>query len=163
MSWEICLLVIQKVLELLVNTLTTKDMYSLLYRDKLPQPIQMQISKKKYTFYFRIFEIYIKIRMFLKKRMTLRAYISPKLRTAKNVVRSRSKGPCLRRPFEKKDGKRSQRLFKSTRQHLHRNYWLIWVKLSWTKSLLVIQKVLGLLVKRLTTDENFFLFFIATS
>ena len=54
------LLVIQKVLGLLVNTLTTNDKYFLLNRDKLMQPIQMQRSKKEKklsTFFFCIFEI----------------------------------------------------------------------------------------------------------
>ena len=50
------LLVIQKILGLLVNTWTTNDKYSLLDRDKLTQPIQMQISKKtKKIFLFLCF------------------------------------------------------------------------------------------------------------
>ena len=52
------LLVIQKVLGLLVNTMTTNDKYFLL--NKLMQPIQMQRSKKEKklsTFFFCIFEI----------------------------------------------------------------------------------------------------------
>ena len=57
LSWKMSLLVIQKVLGLLVNTLTTNDKYFLLNRDKLMQPIQMQRSKKeKKTFY--IFFLY---------------------------------------------------------------------------------------------------------
>ena len=47
------LLVIDKILLLLVNTLTTDDKYSLLNSDNLTQPIPMLISKKEEnTFYF---------------------------------------------------------------------------------------------------------------
>ena len=46
LSWKKSLLVIQKVLGQLVNTLTTDGKYSLLNREKLTQPIQMQIYKK---------------------------------------------------------------------------------------------------------------------
>ena len=53
LSLEKSLLVIQKILGLLVNPLTTDDRYSLLNRDNLLQKIQMQISKKqKQSFHF---------------------------------------------------------------------------------------------------------------
>ena len=45
-----CLLVICKVLRLFVNTLTADDKYSLLNRDNLTQPIQMQLSQEQKTF-----------------------------------------------------------------------------------------------------------------
>ena len=44
------LLVICKILELFVNTLTTDDKYSLLKKDNLTQTIQMQLSEKQKTF-----------------------------------------------------------------------------------------------------------------
>ena len=46
MSWKMSLLVICEVLGLLFNTLTTDGKYSLRGRENLPQPIQMQLSKK---------------------------------------------------------------------------------------------------------------------
>ena len=45
-----CLLVICKIFWLFVNTLTTGHKFSLLNRDKLTQPIQMQLSKKQNAF-----------------------------------------------------------------------------------------------------------------
>ena len=41
------LLVTHKSLSLFVNTLTADDKYSLLNKDNLAQPIQMQLSTKK--------------------------------------------------------------------------------------------------------------------
>ena len=40
-------LVIYKTLGLFINILTADDKYSLLNKDNLAQPIQMQLSKKK--------------------------------------------------------------------------------------------------------------------
>ena len=44
------MLVLWKILRLFVNTLTDDDKYSLLYRDILKQPIQIQLSQKQNTF-----------------------------------------------------------------------------------------------------------------
>ena len=44
------MLVLRKILRLFVNTLTSDDKYSLLYRDNLMQPIQILLSRKKNTF-----------------------------------------------------------------------------------------------------------------
>ena len=42
---------IWKILGLFFNTLTADDKHSLLSRDNLTQPIQMQLSKKQRAFY----------------------------------------------------------------------------------------------------------------
>ena len=78
--------------------------------------------------------------------MTHRVFIFPKLRTAKDVLRSTAKRPPFTRPFEKWHGKRSQTPLKSAWQHLHQIYWSLWIKLSWKESLLVIQKSLDCLL-----------------
>ena len=44
------MLVLCKILRLFVNTLTADDKYSLLNRDNLMQPIQMQLSLKQKAF-----------------------------------------------------------------------------------------------------------------
>ena len=44
------LLVIFKILGLFVNTLTADAKYSLRYRESLPQPIPIQVSKKQKSF-----------------------------------------------------------------------------------------------------------------
>ena len=89
-----------------------------------------------------------------KKKMTLIAYIFPKLWTPKNVVRSISKKSCFRKPFEKQCGKRDQTLLKSERQQYYSIYWSLRRQLSWKKSLLVICKIVRLRVNTLTADEN---------
>ena len=45
------LLMICEVLELLVNTLTSDDKYSICNREDLPEPIQMQLSQKEKSFF----------------------------------------------------------------------------------------------------------------
>ena len=42
--------VLRKFLRLFVNTFTDNDKYSLVYRDKLTQPIQILLSQKKKAF-----------------------------------------------------------------------------------------------------------------
>ena len=65
------MLVRRKILRLFVNTLTDDDKYSLLYRDKLTQPIQMLLSRKKKNF-SELFSAFLKSTLnfahFLKKR-----------------------------------------------------------------------------------------------
>ena len=51
------MLVLCKILGALVNTLTDDDKYSLLYRDNLPQQIQILLSQKPKTFSSLSFEI----------------------------------------------------------------------------------------------------------
>ena len=43
-------LVIYKILGLFINIVTADDKYSLLIRDNLAQPFQLQLSKKKIVF-----------------------------------------------------------------------------------------------------------------
>ena len=53
------MLVLWKMLGLLFNTLTDDDKYSLLYRDNLPQQIQILLSQKRKTFSRLSSEIFI--------------------------------------------------------------------------------------------------------
>ena len=83
------LLVIYKILGLLVNTLATDDKYTLLNSDNLMQQIQMLITKKE-TNFLNCFSVYWnldQVSKVLEKKMTLRAYIFPKLRAAKDGLR----------------------------------------------------------------------------
>ena len=54
--------------------------------------------------------------------MTLIAYLFPKLRTPENVVRYMSKKSRLKGPFDRKDGKRIQQLFRSGQQNIYHFY-----------------------------------------
>ena len=50
LSYKKSLLVIRKISRLFINTLSADGKYSLLNRDNLTQPIQMQLSRKQKTF-----------------------------------------------------------------------------------------------------------------
>ena len=71
------------------NTLTADDKYSLINRDKLMQTIQMHLSQKQKIFshfFSAFFESALNFKHFQKK-MTLIAYVFPKLATTKDVLR----------------------------------------------------------------------------
>ena len=77
----------QKILGLLVNTLTTDDKYTLLNTDTLTQPIQMQLSKKQKTKFVQHFRDLDKNLKTLKSKMTIKTDIVLELRTSKDVLR----------------------------------------------------------------------------
>ena len=71
LSLKKSLMVILKILTLFVNTFTADDKYSLLNRDNLTQPFQMQLSPKTRSFFstfIYISEICVKFWIFSKKR-----------------------------------------------------------------------------------------------
>ena len=72
----------------------------------------MQLSQKEQTF-SQFISIFLKSSLNFEnfqKKMTLKADVFLRLRTAKNVVRSMSKMSGFRGSFEKQDGKRTQSL-----------------------------------------------------
>ena len=102
-----------------VNTLTADDKYSLLNRDNLTQPIRTPLSQKHKAFsqFFLAFSKCTLNFEHFQKKMTLVAYLFPKLRTPKNVVRYMSKKSRFKVPFDRQHGKRVQTLFPSEPQH----------------------------------------------
>ena len=72
-----------------LNTLNTCDNYSLVSRDNWMQTIQMHLSQKQKAlseFVAALFEFALNFEHFQKK-MTLIAYVFPKLPTTKHVLR----------------------------------------------------------------------------
>ena len=72
-----------------LNTLTANDKYSLNSKDKWMQTIQMPLSQKQNIFpqfFSALFETALNFEHFQKK-MTLIAYVFPKLPTTKDVLR----------------------------------------------------------------------------
>ena len=72
-----------------LNTLTANDKYSLISKDKWMQTIQMHLSKEPKFFswlFSAVFESALNFEHFQKK-MTLIAYVFPKLPTTKDVLR----------------------------------------------------------------------------
>ena len=136
------LLVICKISRQFPNTLSADGKYSLVNRDNLTQPIQMQLSQKQKTF-SQFFSAFLKSTLNLehfpkKKKTTLPAEVFPKLQTPKNMVTSMSKKSRFNGSFRKQYGKRAQTLFKLAWQYLYRIYWSLWRQLTCKKSLLVI-------------------------
>ena len=72
-----------------LNTLTADDRYSLISKNKWMQTIQMHLSQKPKIFselFWAFFEFVLNLEHFQKK-MTLIAYVFPKLPTTKDVLR----------------------------------------------------------------------------
>ena len=83
------MLVLYKISGLFLNTLSDDDKYSLLYRDKLTQPIQILLSQKQKIFseFFSAFLISTLNFEHFQKKMTLIADVIPKLPSPKKVIR----------------------------------------------------------------------------
>ena len=68
---------------MLVTTLTVEEKYFVCNSQKLPEPFQMQLSKKQKNINFLLrFRTLHSILNVLKKNVTLVAYVFPKLKTA---------------------------------------------------------------------------------
>ena len=83
------MLVLCKISDLFLNTLSDDDMYSLLYRDNLTQPIRIHLSQKQKTF-SQFFSPFLKSTLNFEnfqKKMTLIADVFPKLPSPKKVIR----------------------------------------------------------------------------
>ena len=119
------MLVISKISRLFPNTLSADGKYSLLNRDNLTQPIQMQVSRKQKTF-SEFFSAFLKSNLnfehFQKKKMTLIADVFQKLQTQKNLVRSMPKKSPFKGSFKKQHDKCAQTLLKCQGQLLYHIY-----------------------------------------
>ena len=115
MTCKKSLLMTCKISRLFPNTLSADGKYSLLNRDNLTQPIQMQVSRKQKTFsefFSALLKSNLKFEHFQKKKMSLISDGFPKLRTPKNMVKSMSKISHFKGSFGKQHGKRAQKLVK---------------------------------------------------
>ena len=99
--------------------MTADDKYSLLNRDNLKQPIPTQLSQKQKAF-SEFFLPFLKSTLNfedLRKKMTFIAFLFPKLRTPKNLVRYMSKKSRFKGLFDRQHGKRVQTLLRSEPEH----------------------------------------------
>ena len=74
------------------------------------QTIQMHLSQKQKIFselFSAFFESALNLEHF-KKKMTLIAYVFPKLPTTKDVLRQKTKRSCSRGPINIRHGKRAE-------------------------------------------------------
>ena len=134
LTFKKSLLVISKISRQFPNTLIADGKYSLLNRDNLTEPIQMQVSRKQKMFsqfFSAILKSNLNFERFQKKnKMTLTAEVFPKLQTPKNMVTSMSKKSPFKRSLTKQHEKRAQISFKSPWQHLYHIYWSLWTQLT---------------------------------
>ena len=95
--------------------MTACDKYSVISRDKGMETSQMHLYQKQNVFseFFSAFlESAFNFQHFQKK-MTLIAYLFPKLPTTKDVLREISKRSRLRGPLDRRHGKRAETLIQS--------------------------------------------------
>ena len=154
LTYKKALLVIWKILRLFSNALIVDGRYSLVNTDNLKQPLQMQLDQKPKTFSefcFAFLKLTSNFEHFRKKG-TLIANVSPKLRTPKNVTRTMSKKSRFGGSLEKQHRKR---YLKFERQHLYHIYWSMWRKLTYKKSLLVICNILRLFSNTSSADGRY--------
>ena len=112
------------------NIWTTNEKYSLLNRDNLRQPIQVQLWKKEKTFP-HFFSAFFKCSLnfeHLEKEMTPIADVYPKLRTPKNVVNQISLKVPFHRTLQQAPYNGDKTLLKSEWHHLYHIYWSLWRK-----------------------------------
>ena len=170
LTWKMFLLVICKILGYFVNTLNVHDKYCLGNGEILSQPVQMQLSNKQS--FSQFFAPHLKsgsVFEHFEKKTALSAYTFPKLWIAKDVIRQTFKRPCFRTPFQSQHGTftmltlegcsetGSQTLLQSPQQHLYHIFSSLRGIMSWEISLLVICEILGVLVKKLTVNNKYFL------
>ena len=91
----------------------------------------------------------------LKKKLTLIAYVFPKIQTAKYVVRQMSKNLRFRTPFDSQYVKWCQTFVKSAWQHFNQISSPLRAKLTWKMSLLVTFEILGHFVNTLTVCDKY--------
>ena len=134
--------------------------YSLLNRDNLTQPIQMQLSWKENLF-SAFFSAFLKSSLnfehFQEKDDPHSWYISEiidsEVRAEINVYKVR-----LRGSFEKQHGTGAQTLLKCQGQLLCYIYWSLWMQWSHEKSLLVICKISRLSPDRMSANGKYSIF-----
>ena len=146
-----------KISRLFPITLSFDDKYSLLNRDNLTQPNQMQLSvtQKSFSDFFSSFlESSLNFEHFF-KIMTLIPYVFPKKRTHENLVRSMTKKSRFKRSFKKQHAKCVQTLLKCQGQLLYHIYWSVLRQLSYKRSLLVICKISRPFINTLSADGKY--------
>ena len=101
LSWKKSLLLTCKILGLLLNILAADKKYLVLHRDNSTIPIQMQLSEKQKMFYHfsaTFLKSFLYFGHFEKKKMTLTAFVFPKVHTLKRWLDNCLKSPLSEDP-----------------------------------------------------------------
>ena len=154
------LLVTCKISGLFPKTLSAYGKYSLLNRDNLTQPIQMQLSRKQKTF-SDFFSASLKCSLYFEyfiKKDDLHSWCISDISDPENPLRSMPRRSRFRGSFKKQHGKRAQTLLKCQGQLVYHIYWSLWRQLSYKKSLLVTCKISKLFPNRVSADRKYSVF-----
>ena len=113
-------------------------------------------ENKKYfrNLFFSLWKLHHNLNI-CKKKITLTAYVSPKLLTAKDMVIPMWKKPRFGIPFNIEHVKGSETLMKSEWQHFYHISWSLGSKPTWKVSLLVICEIIDHIVNTLSTDDMY--------
>ena len=102
MIWKMSLLVTRTILGAFVNSLAANGKYPLWNFENSTLPIQMQLSKKRkvfLNFLFYFWNIDRILNILQKEKKIVITKVFPKLKTAKDVVRTLSKNPFSEDPL----------------------------------------------------------------
>ena len=116
------LFVLSQILGLFLKRLIADDIYSLLNRKNLLEPIRMQLSQKHQFFcqFFATFLIFTLNLKHFQEKMALIGFIFSKLGTTKDVVRQMSKKSRFRTLFDSHYDKGTKTPWKFARKQFYR-------------------------------------------
>ena len=142
--------------------MTGDDKYSLRKSENLQKPIQMILCKKLKTFSQHFVEL-VQSTSTLKhfeRKIFLLPYIFSKLPTVKPTVLQMFKYHRVIAPSYGQHVKRSKTLVKCPWQYFYKTCLLLWSKLTWETSLLLIFELLRVFIETLTADHRYSLCYI---
>ena len=142
--------------------MTADDKYSVRNSENLREPIQIQLYKTLKTFSQHFAQIVQSTSNFehFEKKMFLLAYLFSKLPTVKGTVTQMFKYHRVIAPSYGQRVKRSKTLVKCPWQYFYQNCLLLWSKLTWETSLLLIFELLRVFIETLTADHRYSLCYI---
>ena len=137
--------------------MTGDDKYSLRKSENLRKPIQMILCKKLKTFSQHFVEL-VQSTSTLKhfeRKIFLLPYIFSKLPTVKRTVLQMFKYHRVIAPSYGQHVNRSKTLVKCPWQYFYKTCLLLWSKLTWETSLLLIFELLRVFIETLTVDHRY--------
>ena len=142
--------------------MTADDKYSLRKSENLREPIQMQLCNILKTFSQHFAQIVQSISTFklFESKIFLLPYIFSKLPTVKRTVTQIFRYHRVIAPFYGQHVKRSKTLVKCPWEYFCQTCLLLWSKLAWGTSLLLIFELLRVFIETLTADSRYSLCYI---
>ena len=149
--------VLGKILDVFVNTLSAEAKYSIEDLENLPLQIQMQLYDNWKTFSEFLFHLWNldNILNILKKKLVVIANVFPQLMTLKKFLRPLCKKSRFGTPFDSQHVEAPQILAKFPWERFYHVFLSFSVKLIWKMSPLVLGEILAMFVNTLTADGKY--------